>query len=331
MIQLHFHTQEDSHKQLSARDGETKLGQSIQYISSLDDLKNHTSRYVVFGICEDMGVQANFGKTGTAKAWSAFLRSFLNIQDNKYNHGSSIILLGHISVKPDFTITAETPKEELGAVVSRIDKMVTQVVKAIVAAGKIPIAIGGGHNNAFGMIKGTATALNTAINVINIDAHTDLRTADYRHSGNGFRYAYENEPRLLNKYCIFGLHKNYTPAYIFEWIEARKEEVKYVLFEDIIAENNGRELYKDMIAELSVTSFGLELDCDAIENFSSSAITPSGFNLSDIRNLISITGLSKKCSYFHLCEAAPTNKNMTQIGKALSYMVTDFIHSKNED
>lgn len=327
MIQLHFHTKENSQKLVATRTGETKLGQTVNYITSLEDLDSHAARYVVFGICEDIGVQANYGKKGTAKAWPAFLNAFLNVQDNTYNRGESIILLGHISVKPDFEITSQTSKEDLGAVVSRIDKMVTQVVKAIVAAGKIPVAIGGGHNNAFGMIRGTATALDKAINVINIDAHTDLRTADYRHSGNGFRYALENEPRLLNKYSIFGLHKNYTPAYIFDWMEARKEDVHYVLFEDIIAENNGKEKYGKIIDELSSYSFGLELDCDAIENFSSSAKTPSGLNLNYIRDLVSMTSLNKKCSYFHLCEAAPTKKNATQIGKALSYLVSDFIRS----
>ena len=330
MIQLHFHTSEKAEESLSKREGETRLGQTVSYVSSLEDLKDHPARYVLFGICEDIGVRANFGKRGAATAWPAFLNAFLNVQDNQFNTGRDMILLGHISVKPDTDVHHETPKEELGAIVSRIDKMVSQVVKAIVAAGKIPIAIGGGHNNAFGMIKGTATAIEQAINVINIDAHTDLRKTDYRHSGNGFRYAYEHEPSLLKKYGVFGLHKNYTPDYIFEWMAEHKKDISYTIFEEIISKNRIVEDFEDFARGLNDAAFGLEIDCDSIENFKSSAQTPSGLKLNDIRNIISTISLNKHCCYFHLCEAAPSSKNPSQVGKALSYMVTDFIHSKDD-
>ena len=70
----------------------------------------------------------------------------------------------------------------------------------IVLADKKPIIIGGGHNNAYGNIKGTSLAIGEPINVINFDAHSDFRPEEGRHSGNGFSYAYTEG--FLNYYFI---------------------------------------------------------------------------------------------------------------------------------
>jgi formiminoglutamase len=62
---------------------------------------------------------------------------------------------------------------------------------------KIPVVIGGGHNNAYPLLKGAAKGLQQAqqtplpqINCINLDAHTPVTGPEEgRHSGNAFRYA----------------------------------------------------------------------------------------------------------------------------------------------
>lgn len=332
MIQLHIQKREDLNTYISFRAGEQKLGEVITLCDSLELIKESAARFVIFGISESIGVQANFGKKGTHKAWKAFIRSFVNVQSNEFNNAKSILVLGHIAITPDEPITSNTPKELLGSIVSRIDNKVAQVVETIVRAGKIPIIIGGGHNNAYGNIKGTSNAVNKSINVINIDAHTDLRVADYRHSGNGFTYALEksNGP-ALKKYAIFGLHKNYTPQYIFDFIDNHSEYIKYKLFEDLKESQDVSKQFANQLGFISSSIFGLELDCDAITNFPSSAQTPSGLDFNKVRELICTAAQMKNCSYFHICEAAPSKKNQGQVGKALSYLVTDFMRSYNEN
>ena len=44
--------------------------------------------------------------------------------------------------------------KKLSELVDKIDKEVSHIIANIVKAGKIPIVIGGGHNNAYGNIKG---------------------------------------------------------------------------------------------------------------------------------------------------------------------------------
>jgi formiminoglutamase len=197
-------------------------------------------------------------------------------------------------------------------------------VNKIISAGKIPIIIGGGHNNAYGNIKGASEALKKPVNILNIDAHTDLRKTDYRHSGNGFSYA--RKEKFLGKYRIFGLHQNYTPEYIFTDMNQSAND-GYRLFEHLILMPSQKivQSFREELEFVSHDNFGLELDCDAIKGFPSSAQTPSGFAINMIRNFIRIASEEEHIKYLHICEASPTEDTENKVGKALSYFITDFI------
>src|SRR5690242_12107234 len=78
---------------------ETKLGERVQLLTDLNEIaasiKGFSSNYVVFGIPEDIGVQAKYGTAGTSTAWLSFLQSFLNIQSNDFLLGEEIAVIGH--------------------------------------------------------------------------------------------------------------------------------------------------------------------------------------------------------------------------------------------
>jgi formiminoglutamase len=315
--------------------GEKKFGDTLQYFDSDmewdDQLSKMDCKYVIFGIPEDAGVRANRGRPGADSAWQAALKTLLNIQDNQFNNGSQLALLGHLGFADEIAkahISPQTQPEDLHELISTIDEVVTSVVKRIVQLGKIPIAIGGGHNNAYGMIKGTALGLGKPVNSLNIDAHTDLRPTNYRHSGNGFLYAFEE--KHLQKYFCFGLHENYTLQTNLDFISNHADRIKYNTFEDMRI-----RLTKDVMQEaeealsfVSETNFGIEIDCDAIELVPSSALTPSGFTPQMARRLAHFFSRHKNASYLHVCEAAPDPQDpdqMMAVGKLLSYLVSDFI------
>jgi len=311
---------------LNIREGETKFGQHIEFINSFDQLENHPAMFVLFGIPEDIGVSANQGKAGASKTWNDFLKTFLNIQHNQHNRPENLILLGHVDCeelnKKAFWLSEDHENyfQEMGKLVEQLDLVVTEVVRKIKDAGKIPICIGGGHNNAYGMIKGCSLALEKPINVFNIDAHSDLRKLEHRHSGNGFTYV--NEEGYFDKYYIYGLQKNYTPQYIFDLMDSNKS-IKYMLFEDCLHLTSLDKLVKMKSGfDFLKNEFALELDCDVIENFNSSAITPSGFTFSEIRSFIKLAR-KLKVHYFHICEASTSDSPL--VAKALAYLVSDFI------
>lgn len=317
---------------INKRKGETKFGEKVVFTKSLEDLKNQSAKFVLLGIPEDIGVRANYGSPGTSKAWKSALGSLLNIQQNYLTNAENIILLGEIDCDTQMKQAENILKEDehyaekLGELVIQIDHKVSEVIKIIVEAGKFPIIIGGGHNNSYGNLKGTSQGLKKPVNCINFDAHTDFRALEHRHSGNGFSYAFEES--YLNKYFIFGLHRNYTSESVFSSMEKSSARVQFSLFEDISIKQiqSFTEALKDAEKFCGDENFGIELDMDAIELMGSSAITPSGFSLTQARQFVSYFSKSKNASYLHLCEGAPVaGVSPNQVGKALAYLVSDII------
>ena len=321
---------------LNKRSDESKFGEHVKLLSNVTDiyeqLKNLDVEYVIFGIQEDVGVFANYGNIGTSRAWEASIKILLNIQSNRFTHANKVLVLGHLnfdSYLEKLNALEQSSQKDITKarkLVSKIDKHVTELIFKIIEAGKTPIVIGGGHNNAYGNIKGTSLALKKPINVINLDAHSDFRTEEGRHSGNGFTYA--KSEGFLNNYFIFGLHENYTSDNTFKILNAN-ESISYNTFEAVSVrkELKFKSALKNALLFVNSKPFGIEIDCDAIQNIPSSAKTPSGFNVDKARLFVDYFGKQIHASYLHICEAAPTPETENQVGKLITYLITDFIRA----
>ena len=321
---------------LNKRPKETKLGEHIVVLPDANGIYEQLLKldvtYVIFGIKEDIGVFANCGKTGTSNAWDATIKILLNTQSNAHTHAKQIAILGSLEFPKYQNQLSQLNPTKTSAIkkarkkVAKIDESVSHLVSQIVSAGKIPIIIGGGHNNAYGNLKGTALGLKQPINAINFDAHHDFRAEEGRHSGNGFSYAYTEG--FLKSYFIFGLHENYTSEKVFQTLKKLKN-IQYNTFESMmIRQEYSFENEMDIALDhISSRYFGLEIDCDAIQDIPSSAMTPSGFSVNKARTFVNYFGKQKKVSYLHICEASPTPSTEIQIGKLITYLITDFIRA----
>ncbi|MCD8404886.1 formimidoylglutamase [Tenacibaculum dicentrarchi] len=331
---LKIFNQNDTNTFVNPREGETKIGQCVQTITSLDKLENCSAKFVIIGVPEDIGVKMNYGNGGAHTAFIPALKSFLNIQENQFISGKDILVLGYLDFLDDVSTFNASDREKGNLLVKSIDKEVSELVKKIVIANKIPIIIGGGHNNSYGNLKGLSEAKKQPINVINLDAHTDLRQLEERHSGNGFSYAIEH--KYVEKYFMFGLHENYTPQYIFDYIHSNIN-IDYNTYEEL-------EVYKSIPFEnellraenfIQNKPFGIEIDLDCIQNFPSSAMTPSGFSPQQTRKFVYYFAKNTNASYIHICEGAPSviqdPSAVNQVGKFISYLITDFIKAQKQD
>lgn len=330
MVPVKIYSQKSIGDYLRVRTGESRVGEAIGLVKGLDELPDRPERFVLLGIPEDIGVRANYGNQGTATAWGAFLSVFLNLQDNSFCNPQDILLIGEIDTRSEMDkadlLDATDPNyaQKLGDLVSRIDQKVTTTVSTILKAGKTPVIIGGGHNNCLGNLAALSEAIGKPVNALNIDAHTDLRHRDYRHSGNGFSYALDRG--FLNRYAVFGLHRNFTPSYIFEdaFLDS---SIRLFNFEEL-GHANLAEKFNNAIDFVKEEPFGLELDCDAIVQFPSSASSPIGFELREILVMIRKASGESNCNYFHVCEAIASETFRT--GKALSYLVCEFIFNRGQ-
>lgn len=329
---LKFYNKEKLLTYTNPRKGELKFGQTAITVGSLEELKDKPQKYVLLGIPEDIGVRANAGKPGASKAWEAAIASLCNIQNTEYCQTQNVIVLGELDCSQQMQQAATLDKndahhvEKLGELVTQIDHLVAQVIEQIIGYEKIPIIIGGGHNNSFGNLKGASKALGRSINCINFDAHTDFRSLEHRHSGNGFSYA--SEDGFLDKYFIFGLHRNYTPQAVFDSMAKISDTIQFSFYEDISVKN--KKTFTEALQEAdgfcTQQPFGLEIDLDAVANMGSSAMTPSGFSLEECRRFLQHFSAKKTCTYIHICEGAPNRELFAgYVGKAIAYLVSDVI------
>lgn len=344
MQHFKFYNKQDVLSLTKIRRFETKLGERVQLIADAKaleaSLQQSTAPFVLFGIPEDIGVRANMGTGGADSAWVPFLQSFLNIQSNDFLEGGSLLLLGHFDFSGMLNLIEKNASgfdEQLEAyrhAVNLIDDEVEQLVHIITQNKKIPIVIGGGHNNSYPCIKGAAKGFYKAgilpiaqINAINLDAHADFRPMEGRHSGNGFSYA--EADGYLEKYFVIGLHENYLPQNV--WMDiVNNPFVDCITYEDIFV----HEKRSFLQAIGHATNFtedtlcGIELDLDAIETVLSSASSPSGISIKHARQYINYTATGNKVAYLHICEGAVKlndGRTAPQTGKLISYLVSDFV------
>ncbi|MEP7142405.1 MAG: formimidoylglutamase [Ferruginibacter sp.] len=348
MKHFKFYTREDILSVTNIRRFETKLGERILDIRPDGEwvkmLQHSKAKYVLLGIPEDIGVKANYGTGGADTAWLPFLTAFLNIQSNDFFTGEDVLLLGHFDfgdIKYLIENNAYGQGELIDAyrhAVNMIDEQVENLVKVIASFKKIPIIIGGGHNNAYPIIKGVAKGLHKAdilplsqINVINLDAHADFRNSEGRHSGNAFRYA--SEDGYLGKYSIIGLHENYISRNILLDIH-NDPFIDYISYEEIFLQE--RKNFIQAVAHSTGftedTYTGIELDLDCIENALSSAATPAGLTPLHARQFVTFVAQDSKTAYLHICEGASQlsdGRKNESTGKLISYLVSDFIKASS--
>lgn len=350
MKHFKFYSKEDILSLTKVRRFETKIGERLQYLKFdgewPEDLVHSSAKYVVIGIPEDIGVLANYGVGGTASTWLPFLSSFLNIKSNDFLTGENILLLGHFDfgdLKFLIDSYAYNPDELIDAyrhAVNIIDEEVENMLKVIAACNKIPIVIGGGHNNAYPIIKGVAKGLAKSgaiplaqINCVNLDAHPDYGVTEGRHSGNAFRYA--EEDGYLGKYCIIGVHENNISQGILMDMH-NNPFIDYISFEEIFVHE--RKNFIQAIAHatgFTEGSFtGVELDMDCIENTLSSAVTPSGISALQARQYINFAATDAKVAYLHICEGAThlsDGRKDETTAKLITYLVSDFVKAHAQD
>ncbi len=308
MVKFKYYTKADILHYTSTREGEVKLGENLN--AGLDT----STKYAIIGLPESIGVKLNKGIGGTETLWPNFLQSFCNIQATDLLLGANITVVGHLEIENDVTV-------------EEIDNLVTTLITEILQSGNIPIIIGGGHNNAYGNIKGSSLHFNQPINVINLDPHADFRRLEGRHSGNGFSYAmYEG---FLDKYAVVGLHHNYNSQAMLDRM-AQNPNIQCSFYEDIFIKEQVtfREAIQNARSFVQNRPIGLEIDLDSIEYSLTSAMTPCGLQSKDVRQFVYAISQLSQVAYLHIAEGASqldNGKSNLMMGKLVSYLVSDFV------
>jgi formiminoglutamase len=294
------------------RTGETRVGEIVPENSVAN------SKFILLGIEESAGPIANYGFSGSENTWSAFLANFLNTQIHKNFNGKEIAVLGTIkNVNPPVSIN------EAKIQVEELDAFVLEILNQELSQEQIPIVIGGGHNNSLPLMRWSAQT--NDVNCINIDPHADCRNTETRHSGNSFSTALEE--KTIKSYSVLGLHEAYNNQFILDFLE--KHACFHTFYEDyLLGKSTLLTDFQTRVNELNpIEKIAMEIDMDAIAFMPSSALSPSGFSVDQIRAVcLTLRTFQSKVAYIHFPEAAPkTPIEQKVVGKALSYFVRDFV------
>jgi formiminoglutamase len=337
MEQIVIYRKQDFSSVIQKREGEEKLGEKMAFLQEGEGLEALPSyraqgvRFVLLGIPESIGPMANHGKCCTEFGWKVFLDAFLNMQSNRFLTGEDILCLGHVETK-DLLDRASCflplDKEyitKLRALCYELDEKVWPALEMIARAGLTPVVIGGGHNNAYPILKGLSKVpeYSRGLQSVNCDPHADFRPLEGRHSGNGFSYAHAE--KYLRRYFVLGLHENYNSEKVIMDIE-ESPDLDYSSFDsetDIDSHIQKATAFLSQV-ELPV---GIEVDMDSIINMPSSAVTPSGFRVEEVRRFVRAIASRFKTAYLHLPEGAPVlgTPDEARVGKTLAYLALDFI------
>ncbi len=121
----------DLAKVTNHRSGEIKFGEKMLTVPAgvnpLNFLKNSEAKYVLFGIPEDIGIRANYGRPGAASAWNEAIKSIANIQHNRFCKGNQIIVMGQINVAEEM---AEVENLDFNKIDDRVK--LSQLVKKLI-------------------------------------------------------------------------------------------------------------------------------------------------------------------------------------------------------
>ncbi|NCO73248.1 MULTISPECIES: formimidoylglutamase [Shewanella] len=332
-------TQQHCDSLLTLRPNETKLGQQVYLASTQWSLaqnarqaKSAGAQFAIIAIAEDVGPRANLGRGGADDAFIASMQQLLNLQSNRFLNGNECAILGQISLDHSLPITASI--EQLRDATAQLDDIVITAISDVMQAGLEPIVIGGGHNNAYGLLMATKAITGLPVAAVNLDPHSDFRPREGRHSGNGFSYAAANG--ALDHYHILGLHELKNSEQTLEQLSLFGATWNSVQQIWIRRELSLETALKQIAKSLNQTQLpvALELDVDAIANMPSSAATFAGIPLLDACHYVHYIAKHCSCRYAHFAEAAPAchhagiDAGYRDAGQSLSELIYAYIQGR---
>lgn len=250
----------------------------------------------LIGFASDAGIVRNRGRAGAAEGPAALRGMLANMPVHRC---TSIVDAGDVTCTGD---QLETAQQEL-----------SQAVADLLARNMLPIALGGGHEIAFGSFGGLAQHLAKhesapRIGILNLDTHFDLRNAEHGTSGTPFRQIAEDcaARGWPFHYCCLGISEFANTQALFE--RATTLGVRWMLDEEMQACNlpQVKDTLASFLVDIDHLYFTICLDVlPAAVAPGVSAPSARGVGLEVIEPLIHLIAGSGKLRVADIAELSP--------------------------
>ncbi len=285
-----------------------RLHQIVKPIN-IQELKPLSPGFSLLGYACDEGVRRNKGNVGAIEGPKAFRKAFANLAAHQT---LPLHDLGNITCKDR---NLETTQEQFSVIVA----------KALQAKQKL-IAIGGGHDIAYGHFQGIRKAIGNErkIGIINFDAHFDLRQVEEQSSSGTPFWQIAKEESAFN-YCCIGIQPGGNTRKLFE--TAREHKVLVILRNEM-----GLQSFKDEFLKFieSVDHLYMTIDLDGFDMSHCpgvSAPTVNGFSFQEMLPYLVKVTTSQKLVSMDIAELSPAHDQGNQTAKMaanLAYEVMNY-------
>lgn len=285
--------------ELEHRPDDPRLGECVTFWrEGTPDLK--AGRPVLVGFPQDEGVRRNRGRPGAAAAPAAIRHWFYRLTPWNAVRAADLASLDLLDLG-NVSCTGDLEESQ---------RVLAEVIAAILTADAVPIVLGGGHETAYGHYLGYVRA-RRPVAIINFDAHLDVRPLiDGRgHSGSPFRQAlkHPNQPLSGNRYAVLGaqpqsvsrehLHYLQSKGGVIHWAEESRDRLEAVFREECqrLAVDAGSvyvTLDSDVVCQADVPGV--------------SAPNPLGLSGHDVAACAAAAGSNPAVSSFDLVELNPS-------------------------
>ena len=301
------------------RQGEVRLGQTLHalpscatpdsYRCALTAAREKGAKVALLGVPESIGPRGNLGRGGAETAWPAALQGLCNLQATPFIASHELLLVGHVDCADlqeqaaALHTTNATELQGLRDLCQQLDQRVMQALLPLFSAGYEVILIGGGHNNAYPLLRSLSEATEQQVAAMNLDPHADFRAREGRHSGNGFSYAHTDG--FLANYHVVGLHEGKNNAESLRQLS--DAGFTYTSVHELYQSN-----WSEQLAALRAQAqtwqrpLGIEIDVDALQGVPASALNFNGLGIQHGYTLIAELASLAQTRYLHLAEAAPS-------------------------
>jgi formiminoglutamase len=254
-------------------------------------------RAVLVGFPQDEGVRRNHGRPGAAEAPHAIRHQLARL----------------VPWDPvDDIDLARVPPLDAGNVrleggLEATQEALGEVVGGILAAGAVPVVLGGGHETAYGVYLGYVAAAKD-VALVNLDAHLDVRpTASGATSGTPFRQGLEHPTRPLpgSRYVCLGAQPHAVSRQHWHDLRQRGGVVRWCgEMRGALAQHFVRE--RDRLAAECPVHVTLDADVvQAADVPGVSAPNPLGLAGAEVAAWARLAGRSPAVSGFDLVEINP--------------------------
>lgn len=302
---------------ISTEPDDLRLAQLILPESDVQD-----ADVVLFGVPTDEGIRRNGGREGASEApnairqWLGKLTPYAGPHFKNHLNDLRIVDLGDV------------PSGDLEI----IHEAASDIAKELIATGKIVIALGGGHDVTYPLVRGFKNGVTSdEIGLINIDAHLDVREKkDGRHhSGSSFRLLLDEGIIKGSHFAEVGIQSFAASENHFDWVI--QQGARILTFEDATTTHLPNAFEE---CEVAITRgdpdfpvyLSFDMDCvRASDAPGVSAPAPIGFLAEEAYELSVAAGLSKNIRMFDIVEVSPPYDVDGRTARLAARMVAGFL------